>query len=125
MGNSAEQNWEATAATSSIRKQCPNCRVTLTRFQWSKLWFMSSVMSGRLVQPCGECGTLLRMSSMTLLTSLGALGLILTAIGLFRSYTPLMLVLALIFTLIILAGVMGTRVEAVPGPSAAGPSTAL
>lgn len=102
-----------------VRKQCPNCQVTLTRFQWSKLWFMSSVLSGRLIQPCAECGTLLRLSSMTLLTSLGAMGLLVTAVGLFMSYTPWLLIIALIFTLIILTGVMGTRVETAPSSSAA------
>jgi hypothetical protein len=83
---------------------------------------MSSVLSGRLIQPCGECGTLLRLSSMTLLTSLGAMGLLVTAVGLFVSYTPWLLIIALIFTLIILTGVMGTRVEAAPPPSSSAPS---
>ena len=99
----------------TTRKQCPNCEVTLTRYQWSRLWFMSSLLSGRLIQPCGECGTLLRLSAMTILSSLGVLGLFASAAGLFMTYSPWMLIFALLFTLIILVGVLGTRVETAPG----------
>ena len=103
---------------SATKKQCPNCHVTVTRYQWSKLWFMSSVLSGRLVQPCEECGTMLRLSAMTLLSSLGALGLLATAVGVYLNYQSWLLVLALMFTLLILFGVMGTRVETAPAPAA-------
>lgn len=102
----------------TIRKQCPNCRVTLTRYQWSKLWFMSSLLSGRLIQPCEECGTELRLSAMTVLASLGALGLFASAIGLFVTYSPWLLISALLSTLTMLIGVLGTRVEQAPGTSA-------
>jgi hypothetical protein len=50
------------------------------------------------------------------------MGLLVTAVGLFVSYTPWLLIIALIFTLIILTGVMGTRVEAAPPPSSSAPS---
>ena len=55
------------------RRQCPECRVTLTRYEWSKLWWMSSMMSGRLVQPCPDCGARLRMSAMVLLSTTSAM----------------------------------------------------
>lgn len=99
-------------------KQCPACRVTLTRYQWSKLWFMSSLLTGRLIQPCAECGTLLRLSSMTLLSSLGALGLLVSAVGLFTYRSPWLLILALVCTIVMLIGVMGTRIETAPPPPA-------
>ena len=105
----------------AIRKQCPNCRVTLTRYQFSKLWFMSSLLSGRLIQPCEECGTQLRLSSMTVLASLGGFGLLASAVGLFRTYSPWLLIFALLFTLITLVAVLGTRVEQVSGSSATPP----
>lgn len=113
-----QDSWVEGGIMATTKKQCPNCHVTLTRYQWSRLWFMSSVLSGRLIQPCAECGTLLRLSAMTLLSSLGALGLLITAAGLFFWYTPILLVLALIFTLVILVGVMGTRVETAPSMTA-------
>lgn len=98
----------------TTKRQCPNCRVTLTRYEWSRLWWMSSLLSGRLVQPCSECGTKLRLSSMTLLASAGALGLIGTSVAVFLAYTPKLLILALVFALVILFGVLGTRLEVAP-----------
>ena len=35
--------------TRSNHRQCPECGVKLTRYEWSKLWWMSGLMSGRLV----------------------------------------------------------------------------
>jgi hypothetical protein len=105
-------------------RQCPNCSVKLTRYEWSKLWWMSGLMSGRLVQPCGECGTRLRMSSMALVSSTAALGLIVTA-GFFLFYQlyyqeqePVLLVIALALLLVLLVAMLATRIESVP--SAAG-----
>lgn len=103
---------------STTRKQCPNCHVTLTRYQWSRLWFMSSLLSGRLIQPCHECGTQLRLSAMTVLASLGAFGLLASAVGLFMTYSPWLLICALLSTLTMLIGVLGTRIEQAPGTSA-------
>lgn len=96
------------------KRQCPKCSITLTRYQWSRLWWMSSVLSGRLVQPCTECGTLLRLSAMTLVASAGAIGLLITSVALFLNYSRLLLIVALLLTIVILVGVMGTRVETAP-----------
>lgn len=98
----------------ATKRQCPNCSVTLTKYQWSRLWWMSSVLSGRLVQPCSECGTKLRLSSMTLVTSAGALGLIGTSAALFFYSSSILLIPALVFALVILFGVLGTRLEVAP-----------
>ena len=99
-----------------VRKQCPECRVTLTRYEWSRLWWVSAGLSGRLVQPCSECGALLRLSAMRVLSGLGALGLIGTSALMFLQFPPsLTFVLALVCALVMLGGVLGTRVEAAPG----------
>jgi hypothetical protein len=104
------------ANVATMKKQCPNCKVTLTRFQWSKLWWMSSMLSGRLVQPCAECGTLLRLSSMTLVTVIGAIGLLVTSVALVITKYSMLLIVALVCALVVLIGVMGARVETVPDP---------
>ena len=95
----------------STKRECPNCRVTLTRYQWSKLWWMSSLMSGRLVQPCAECGAKLRLSSMTLVSSTAAIGLIAAAILYLMYQTSVLLFVALGLLLVILFATMATRVE--------------
>lgn len=92
-------------------RECPECHVTLTRYQWSKLWFMSSVMSGRLVQPCAECGVTLRLSSMAIVSSTGALGLLSTALIYLFYPSPILLFIALVLLLVILIATLGTRVE--------------
>jgi hypothetical protein len=96
------------------KRECPNCRITLTRYQWSKLWWMSSLMSGRLVQPCAECGAKLRLSSMTLVSSAAALGLILSAIFYLMYQSPLFLFGAVALLLVILFATMATRLEVAP-----------
>jgi len=98
------------------KRQCPNCNVTLTRYEWSRLWWMSSMMSGRLVQPCSECGTKLRLSSMTLVTGFAALGLIGSSVAVFLTRQPLLLFASLVFAIVILVGVLMTRVETAPEP---------
>jgi hypothetical protein len=108
-----------------MKRQCPNCGVTLTRFQWSKLWWMSSVLTGRMVRPCSECGTLLRLSAMTLLSGIGALGLLIAAFLIWRQDAVWLRVLALACTVLMLVGVMGSRVEVAPGPTKFGKSAAL
>ena len=96
------------------RRQCPECRVTLTRYEWSKLWWMSSMMSGRLVHPCPDCGARLRMSAMVLLSTLSAIGLIVTAVTyIFNPVTPL-LVIALVLLGLSLFSMMLTRLETAP-----------
>jgi hypothetical protein len=100
----------------TTKKQCPNCKVTLTRFQWSRLWWMSSGLSGRLVQPCTECGTLLRLSSSTLVAGLASVGLLVTSVSLIVTMYPMLLIVALVFALILLVGVLGTRIETVREP---------
>jgi hypothetical protein len=100
------------------RRQCPECRVTLTRYEWSRLWWMSSVMSGRLVQPCSECGARLRLSAMVLLSTTSALGLIATAVMyMFNPVTPL-LAIALLLLGLMLFSMMSTRLETAPGRGA-------
>jgi hypothetical protein len=96
------------------RRQCPECRVTLTRYEWSRLWWMSSVMSGRLVQPCPDCGARLRMSAMVLLSTTSAIGLIVTAAAyLYNPFTPL-LAIALLLLALALFSMMSTRLESAP-----------
>ena len=96
------------------RRQCPECRVTLTRYEWSKLWWMSSMMSGRLVQPCPDCGARLRMSAMVLLSTTSAIGLIVTAATyIYNPMTPL-LVIALVLLGLVLFSMMSTRLESAP-----------
>lgn len=96
------------------KRECPNCHVTLTRYQWSKLWWMSSLMSGRLVQPCAECGAKLRLSSMTLVASTAAIGLIGSAILYLRYQNSMLLFASLVMLLVILFASMATRIEVMP-----------
>jgi len=100
-------------------RECPQCGVKLTRYEWSKLWWMSGLMSGRLVQPCHECGARLRMSSMALVASFAALGLIVTSVlyGIYQQ--KLMLIIALGLLLILLIAMLATRIESVPSLTAA------
>lgn len=99
---------------SNNRRQCPECRVTLTRYEWSKLWWMSSIMSGRLVQPCPECGARLRLSAMALLSTTSAVGLIVLAlVYIFNPMMPL-LAIALVFLALMLFSMMRTRIEMAP-----------
>lgn len=96
------------------RRQCPECRVSLTKYEWSRLWWMSSVMSGRLVQPCSECGAQLRLSSMVLLSTTSAIGLIGTALAyVINPFTPL-LTIALVLLGLMLFSMMSTRLEMAP-----------
>src|SRR5262245_35763118 len=106
------------AASSRSNRQCPECGVRLTRYEWSKLWWMSAGMSGRLVQPCAECGVKLRLSSMALVSSLCALGLIITAVTYIFYQTAVLLFIALALLLIILIAMLATRVEAAPATTA-------
>lgn len=106
--------------TRTNNRQCPECGVKLTRYEWSKLWWMSGIMSGRLVQPCSECGVKLRMSSMALVSSAASLGLIVTAVLLYfyedqRTY---LYFTALALLLVILIAMLATRLEAVPKTTA-------
>ena len=71
-------------------------------------------MSGRLVQPCQECGTKLRLSSMALVSSIAALGLIIVAVTYIFYQSSILLFIALGFLLIILVAMMATRVESIP-----------
>jgi uncharacterized membrane protein YdfJ with MMPL/SSD domain len=75
---------------------------------------MSSMMSGRLVQPCPDCGARLRMSAMVLLSTTSAIGLIVTAIA--YVYNPLMplLAIALLLLGLVLFSLMSTRLESAP-----------
>ncbi len=102
------------AAAAQRKRQCPECRVTLTRYEWSKLWWMSSVMSGHLVQPCAECGARLRLSSMALVSSIAALALIGAAISYAVYQTPVLLLVSLALLLVLLIAMVATRVETVP-----------
>lgn len=99
----------------SKKRQCPNCNITLTRYQWSKLWWMSSLMSGRLVQPCAECGAKLRLSSMTLVASAAAVGVIAAAVLYLMYQSAIFLLAALGLLLVILFATMATRIEVAPG----------
>jgi len=98
---------------SITKKQCPACQVTLTRFERSRLWWVSSGMSGRLVHPCSACGALLHLSSMRLLTTIGALGLIGTSIARVNNESVALLLVALVFAVCILVGLISTRVVAI------------
>ena len=98
----------------SNRRQCPECSVTLTRYEWSRLWWMSSMMSGRLVQPCTECGAQLRLSSMALLATISALGLIGTSAMYLAYRETTLLYSALVLTLLMLVAMLSTRLEKAP-----------
>lgn len=101
----------------SIQRQCPECRVTLTRFQWSQLWWVTSGLSGRLVHPCAECGAMLRLSAMRQITALGALGLIGASVAIVAGASPsLAIAAALVAAIVMLGGMLGTRVEAAEAP---------
>jgi hypothetical protein len=108
-----------TATSTSNSRQCPKCGVKLTRYEWSRLWWMSGLMSGRLVQPCGECGVKLRMSSMALVSSAAALGLIVIAVCLYLypAWATYLYIIALGLLLVILIAMLATRIEAVPTPT--------
>jgi hypothetical protein len=80
---------------------------------------MSSMMSGRLVQPCHECGARLRLSSMALLSTVSAIGLITTAtLYLFYQQNPFLWI-ALVLLLLLLVSMLATRLETVPSTSPA------
>jgi len=96
------------------RRQCPECRVTLTRYEWSRLWWMSSMMSGRLVQPCSECGARLRLSGMALLSTTSAAGLIATALIYIFNPIAQLLAIALVLLGLMLFSMMSTRLEMAP-----------
>jgi hypothetical protein len=100
------------------QRQCPQCGVKLTKYEWSKLWWMSSGMSGRLVQPCQECGAKLKLSSMALISSLASLGLIITAISYLFYPASVLLFIALALLLVILVAMLATRIESVPAAPA-------
>ena len=107
-----------TGTVSATKRQCPECGVKLTRPQWSKLWWMSGMMSGRLVQPCAECGAKLRMSSMALVSSLASAGLIVLAV-LYIFYRNMnLLFIALTLLLVIFIAMLVTRIESVPSTTA-------
>jgi hypothetical protein len=99
-------------------RQCPDCGIKLTRYEWSKLWWMSGLMSGRLVQPCHECGARLRMSSMALVSSFAAAGLIVTSVSYAIYQQKLLLIIALALLLVLLIAMLATRIEAVPSATA-------
>ena len=98
----------------TTRRQCPECRVTLTRYEWSRLWWMSSMMSGRLVQPCHECGARLRLSAMALLSTVSALGLITAAVLYIVYQQNALLWISLVLLLLLLISLLGTRLESLP-----------
>ena len=74
-------------------------------------------MSGRLVQPCTECGARLKLSSMALLTTISAFGLIGTSVIYLFYQDNYLLWIALVFLLLMLIAMMATRLEAVPQAS--------
>lgn len=101
----------------SIKKHCPKCNVTLTQFSWSRLWWMSSMLSGRLVQPCAECGTLLRFSSMLLVSALASVGLVVASVALIVTKYPMLFIVALVCAVLILVGgLAGTAAAASSSP---------
>lgn len=59
---------------------------------------------------------MIRLSALTLLTGVGAVGLIVAAFLLFKYQSVWLLVLALGFAITILIGVLGTRLETVAPP---------
>ena len=106
------------SATPTNRRQCPDCGVKLTRYEWSRLWWMSGMMSGRLVQPCHECGAKLRMSSMAVASVISSLGIIAVAIMYAIYRTPYFLLIALTLLLVLFIAMLVTRIEIVPSPTA-------
>jgi hypothetical protein len=80
---------------------------------------MSSLMSGRLVRPCAECGARLRLSSMTLVSSAASLALIGTAIIYLLYPNTVLLLVAIGLLLVILVTMSATRIEVVPALTSA------
>jgi len=109
-----------TSSPGKTSRQCPECGVRMTRYEWSKLWWMSGVMSGRLVQPCTECGARLRLSSMALVSSTAALGLIASAIVYVLYPGTIVLFVALGLLLVILIAMLATRIETLPASPLSG-----
>ena len=105
-------------AAGTNRRQCPECHVKLTRYEWSRLWWMSGMMSGRLVQPCHECGAKLRMSSMALVSGISSVGIIGVAIMYAVYQTPILLFIALTLLLVLFTAMFVTRLEIAPSPIA-------
>jgi hypothetical protein len=79
---------------------------------------MSGLMSGRLVQPCKECGARLRMSSMALVSSAASMGLIIVAILYIVYQEKVLLFIALPLLLLILIAMLATRIETIPSLTA-------
>jgi hypothetical protein len=75
---------------------------------------MSSMMSGRLVQPCHECGARLRLSAMALLSTVSALGLITAAVLYIVYQQSALLWISLVLLLLLLISLLGTRLESLP-----------
>jgi hypothetical protein len=75
---------------------------------------MSSMMSGRLVQPCSECGAQLRLSAMVLLATTSAIGLISTAVIYLLYPVMYLLAIALVLLALMLFAMMSTRLETAP-----------
>jgi hypothetical protein len=75
---------------------------------------MSSMMSGRLVQPCPDCGARLRMSAMVLLSTTSAIGLIVTAVVYILDPMTELLGIALVLLGLVLFSMMSTRLESAP-----------
>ena len=71
-------------------------------------------MSGRLVQPCSECGAQLRLSAMVLLATTSALGLIGTAVIYVFYPVAYLLAIALVLLALMLFAMMSTRLETAP-----------
>jgi hypothetical protein len=75
---------------------------------------MSSMMSGRLVHPCPDCGARLRMSAMVLLSTTSAIGLIVAAVGYISNPVTPLLWIALLLLALMLFSMMSTRLESAP-----------
>ena len=66
------------------------------------------------MQPCSECGARLRLSSMALLSTISALGLIGVSVMYLVYREKVLLYIALVLTLLMLVAMLSTRLEKAP-----------
>lgn len=94
-----------------MRKECPKCRASIG---WSERLRMSRILRRRASAPCPGCGTPLRYSATQYLSHVAALGLIASSLVLWAYDAVWLAWVNLPLSILLLAGVLATRLEAAP-----------